>query len=85
MIKERETEMADKVKCELWVAINEDGDYVVSTADSAEALSDLIENWGANAARVVKLTALIRPPAVEDAEVVDVTDEAGERPELAAE
>jgi hypothetical protein len=84
MIKERETEMADKVKCELWVAINEDGDYVASTADGAEALSDLLENWGANAARVVKLTALIRPPVVEDAET-DAADEAGERPELAAE
>jgi hypothetical protein len=85
MIKERETPMTDKVKCELWVAINEDGDYVVSNADGAEALSDLLENWGGNAARVVKLTALIRPPVVEDTAEIDVADDAGERPELAAE
>jgi hypothetical protein len=67
--------MTDKVQCELWIAINEDGGYVV-VIDESEALEKLIEDEGGYAARVVKITALVRPPVIE-AVVIDVPDEAG--------
>jgi hypothetical protein len=75
--------MTDKVKCELWIAINEDGDYVVVT-DENEALECLAESRGGYTARVVKITALVQPPKIDEIEV-DVPDEAGETTALAAE
>lgn len=64
-----------KVKCEVWVAVNEDGDFVV-VQDESEALPTLQENVGGYAARVVKITAMIEPPVVAET-TIDVPDELG--------
>lgn len=75
--------MTDKVTCELWLAMNEDGDWVV-TADDGEALTKLGEDCGGYAARVIKLTVKMTPPAITEHEV-DVPDDAGETKEVETE
>jgi hypothetical protein len=75
--------MTDKVTCEIFIAMNEDGGWIVCTDDS-EALSNLAESEGGYHARVVKLTVKMTPPAMTEAEV-DVPDEAGETKEIEAE
>jgi hypothetical protein len=65
-----------KISCEVFLAINEDGGYVV-VKDESEALEKLAEDEGGYHARVVKLTIKITPPQMTEAEV-EVPDEAGE-------
>jgi hypothetical protein len=67
--------MTDKVTCEIWMAMNEDGGWAVST-DESEALQKLGEDEGGFAARVIKLSVKMTPPAIADHEV-NVPDEAG--------
>jgi hypothetical protein len=74
--------MSKKVDCEIWIAMNEDGGWIVTT-DESEALSQLAENEGGYQARLVKLTAKIAPPKITEA-TIDIADEAGETVELEA-
>ena len=54
--------MTGKVKCEIWIAMNEDGDWVV-VQDESEALSQLAEQVGGYYARVAKVTVHMAPPS----------------------
>lgn len=74
--------MTDKIKCEIYLAMNEDGGWVV-THEESEALSDLGENVGGYCARVVKLTVAMTPPKMTEA-TIDVPDEIGGTVEIAA-
>jgi hypothetical protein len=74
--------MTNKVTCEIFVAMNEEGDWVV-VADESDALSKLAEDAGGYHARVVKITAKIAPPVMTEA-AVEVSNEAGETTELEA-
>jgi hypothetical protein len=64
-----------KINCEIYLAMNEDGGWIV-TNDEGEALSALAENEGGWLARVVKVTVKMAPPVMAEA-TVDVPDEAG--------
>jgi len=72
--------MFDKHEVELWVAMNEDGGYSVST-DESEVLNDLIQAQGGNAARVVKVTLQMTAPRVDEV-AGEVPDDAGTVGEL---
>ncbi len=74
--------MTEKVVCEIYLAMNEDGGWVV-TNDESEALSNLTEIEGGYHARVVKLAIKMAPPVMTET-VVDVPDEAGLMVETAA-
>lgn len=67
--------MPERKKVEVFVSINEDGDYYVGT-DASEASEGLTENVGGEMCRTVKLTLSITPPAITEV-AVDVPDEAG--------
>lgn len=73
---------AKKVEIELFIAMNEDGGWVV-TSDESEALSDLGANEGGYIGRVVKIKVKLAPPVMTEA-TVDVADEAGETTEIEA-
>ena len=70
----------NKVSCEIFLAINEDGDWIVTT-DESEALSKLAEDQGGYQGRVVKIVAKMAPPALIET-TIDVPDEAGTTAEL---
>ena len=53
--------MAEKVTCEIFIAMNEDGNWIVESEES-EALSKLAEDQGGYHARVVKITVKMTPP-----------------------
>jgi hypothetical protein len=53
-----------KTACEIWIAINEDGDYAVHAAGPSEATEQLSEDAGGACVRVIKITAKIAPPVV---------------------
>jgi hypothetical protein len=74
--------MTDKKTCEIFIAMNEDGDWIVET-DESDALSKLAEDAGGYHARVVKLTVKMTPPKMTEA-TVDVPDEAGQAVEAKA-
>jgi hypothetical protein len=71
--------MSDKVQCEIFVAMNEDGDWVV-VAEESEALEKLAGDVGGYQARVVKVTVKMAPPVLSETEV-EVPDEAGKTTE----
>jgi hypothetical protein len=74
--------MATKVKCELFLAMNEDGDWSVNE-DAQEASNSVAENSGGACIRTVQLLVTMAPPEI--AEVpVDVPDEAGETKQVKA-
>lgn len=68
--------MADKQLVEVWIAMNEDGQFRADD-DRETAVQNLLESEGATAMRVVCVQLMMAPP---DATVVgaDVPDEAGE-------
>ena len=68
--------MTKLIDCELWLAMNEDGDWIV-TNDEGEALERLAEDAGGYQARVVKVTVKMSPPAMAEA-TVTIPDDAGE-------
>jgi hypothetical protein len=72
--------MGTVVTCEILIAMNEDGDYVVVTEES-EALSKLAEYCGGYHARVVKLNVTMTPPAMTVANIA-VPDADTEQPEI---
>jgi hypothetical protein len=85
MQEPKETKMNEpkKIDCEIYIAMNEDGGWIV-TSDDSEALSTLAENEGGWLARVVKVTVKMTPPVIAEA-TVDVPDEAGETKEIETE
>jgi hypothetical protein len=72
-----------KKTCEMWIAMMEDGDWVVAT-DESEALSKLAEDVGGYTARVVKVTVKMAPPIIPEVEV-EVPEEAGTTSEIETE
>ena len=74
--------MTDKVTCELFIAMNEDGGWVVVT-DESEALAELARAEGGYHARVVKINVLLTPPVM-IATAINVSDDAGETKEVEA-
>jgi hypothetical protein len=74
--------MSDKVECEIFVAMNEESDWVV-VAEESEALEKLANEAGGYQARVVKVTVKMSPPAMSEASV-EVPDEAGETQKVEA-
>lgn len=75
--------MPEKKTCEIYLAINEDGDYEVGDIDET-AVDRLGENYGGYARRFVKIVVKITPPTIAEAEV-DVPDDAGETVKIEAE
>lgn len=75
--------MSEKIRCEIFIAMNEDGDWVVLD-DESEAINQLSENAGGYHARVVKVTVKMAPPKMTEAEV-EVSDEAGETKQIEVE
>lgn len=71
-----------KVNCEIFIAMNEDGDWIV-TNDDSDALNQLSNDAGGYQARVVKITVTMSPPVMAEAEVA-IPDEAGTTTELEA-
>lgn len=65
----------EKKACEIWLAVNEDGDYEVGIAED-EATERLTENIGGYCCKLVKLTVMVTAPKVENVDV-DVPDAAG--------
>jgi hypothetical protein len=73
----------EKHLVEVFIAMNEDGDWIV-VADESEALTKLAEEVGGYQARVVKVAVKMAPPVMTEAEI-EVPDEAGETQEMKAE
>lgn len=67
--------MTNQVDVELFIAMNEDGAWIV-TNDESDALSNLAENEGGYMARVVKVVVKMTPPVMSEA-AVTIADEAG--------
>lgn len=63
------------VTCEIWIAMNEDGDWVVVDDESA-ALEQLASDRGGWRARVVKVNVKMTPPKRVETDVT-VADETG--------
>jgi hypothetical protein len=74
--------MAEKVLVTCFVAMNEEGSYVVVT-DESEAMLKLGEDEGGSLARVVKVSLMMAPPEMTEVKG-EVPDEAGEVGELTA-
>lgn len=68
--------MTDKVTCEIFLAMNEEGEWIVTDLEE-HALEKLAEDMGGYHARVVKLTVKMSPPVMSEA-TITVPDEAGE-------
>lgn len=72
--------MTKKIEVELFIAINEDGDWVVNS-DESEVLGQLAEDCGGYQAKVVKVKLSIAPPVMEEVQA-DVPESAGTTSEL---
>jgi hypothetical protein len=70
-----EATMAEKQQFEFYVAINEEGGFIV-TKDDSDALQKLGEDEGGYAARVIKMTLLASLPKIVEAAPVEAPDEA---------
>lgn len=71
-----------KIIAEIYIAMNECGDYEVGIS-SEEASDRLIDNGGSEMIRIVKIAAKMTPPAIAET-TIDVSDEAGETTEVEA-
>lgn len=67
--------MTDKVSCEIYIAMNEDGGWIV-TSDEGDALGQLVENEGGYQARVAKVTVNMAPPSMTEI-MLNVPDDIG--------
>lgn len=78
--------MSDNDIKEVWLAINEDGDYGIGI-DSDSAKENLEENYNYEAIRLIKLNVKVRAPKPTTEVMVDVPDDAGttEKVEVTAE
>ncbi len=70
-------------KVEIFIAMNEDGDWIVTDEESG-ALEKLGEDVGGYQARVVKIIVEMSPPKMDEASVT-VPDTAGETTKVAVE
>jgi hypothetical protein len=61
------------IDCEIYLAMNEDGGWIV-TNDESDALTQLSENEGGYQARVVKVTVKMTPPKMTEATVTAGAD-----------
>lgn len=68
------------VTCEIYIAMNEERDWIVCS-DESEALSTLASDCGGYHARVVKVTVRMSPPVIAEA-AVDIPDDAGTKVEI---
>jgi hypothetical protein len=75
--------MSEKIECSVFIAMNEDGDFVVVT-DESDALMKLSEDVGGYCARIVKVVVKMTPPTVTET-TVNVPDEAGKTAKVEAE
>ena len=69
--------MTDKVTCEIFLVVDEGGDYAVAPdqGEAEEAYCEQIS--GSGPLRIVKITVKVTPPQVAETEI-DIPDEAGE-------
>jgi len=72
--------MIKEVTCEIFIAMHEDGGWVVGN-DESDALNKLAEDEGSYHARVVKLTVKMNQPKMTETEV-EVPDEAANESRL---
>jgi len=72
----------EKTTVEIFIAMNEDGDFVVVKEES-EAMEQIYSDCGGYIARVVKITVKMAPPVITVVEAV-VPDEAGVTKEIEA-
>ncbi len=71
------TENTENTQCdvEFWVAVNEDGDFVVNTDGAQEAQEDLSASYSCQAIRVYAMhLAVTKPKVVEVAATIPDTD-----------
>jgi hypothetical protein len=66
-----------KTECEMWLCLNDEGDYLVDIGSAEDAIEACRENYGGQSFRTVKITVSMARPTCE-AVSVDVPDEAGE-------
>jgi hypothetical protein len=77
--------MTEKTEIEIWVAIAANGDYEVHNTDADSAFEALNENYGIDGpVRVVHLKLKVTLPIMQEI-TGDISDDAGETMELAAE
>ena len=69
-------QMTDKHQIEIYIAMNEDGDYMAAT-DGTAARELLIDDYGGDLIRIAKLNVTMVPPVIAEASVT-VPDDAGE-------
>jgi hypothetical protein len=72
--------MTDKTHFEIFVAMNEEGDYEVAITEE-EASERLFENQGGYQCRIVRIGGFMAGPVLADA-VIDIPDDAGETVQL---
>jgi len=68
--------MTEKKEIEIFVAMNEDGDFVAHE-DGDEVGGILAENHGGSMRRIVKITVCMAPPTIESGPTIDIPDTAG--------
>jgi len=69
--------MPDIITIEIWLAVNEDGNFHLCTDSASDALNELVSEYSSEAARVIKLTVNVPRPTVPDVKVA-VPEIAGE-------
>ncbi len=72
----------EKITLEFFIAMNEDGDFVV-VKEEGEALEQLGGDCGGYQARVAKITVQMAPPMMSEA-TVEVPNDAGETTKIEA-
>lgn len=68
--------MTDKIKCEIMVAVNDDGHFVVCK-DDTDVVELMNDEYGGCAIRVLKLNVHVTPPTPIEVNV-NIAAEAGE-------
>jgi hypothetical protein len=72
--------MADKTHFEIFLAMNEEGDYEVAITE-AEASERLVENQGGYQCRIVRIGGFMARPSLAEA-LIEIPDDAGETVQL---
>jgi len=76
MVTENDTaKSGSRVLLEVWVAVNEEGNYEVGTEEE-EAAARLMETHGGYHCRIVKLVVFLNPPAPYET-LIEVPNEIG--------
>jgi hypothetical protein len=71
------TDTPTKTECEMWLCVNDKGDWYVDMSSAADAIEGCRANYFGECFRTVKITVSMARPTCE-AVSVDVPDEAGE-------